>query len=148
MAKMEGRGAWGVARAEFIKTTTIFLHKAQKSYTCLLIWFIVMLIFGFWSFIFCSVFWIIYWMATGWNTRCLSIYQLCFIYFSLLVETTWNFFVSHLGCCPLSYPVDHQFGSAAWIVTHFYLVTWTSCLFRVGTNPHGIWCLTKVVALE
>lgn len=74
----------GWLRQNQLKLQGFYLPKGPKSYTYLLIWFIVMLIFGFDNFIFYSVFWIICLRAIGWNTRCLSIYQSWFYFLHIL----------------------------------------------------------------
>lgn len=108
----------------WLKPHRFSLHKAQKSYACLLIWFIVTLMFGFGNFIFYSLFWIICIVAIGWNTRCLSICQLWFYFLFVLQAKRPETFLCSIWAAvlcpiPLTISLVLQFGLSDIFVWSF-----------------------------
>lgn len=114
-AKSGGRTAWGVARAELIKSIRIFYAQGPKIIYLSTHVIYCVLMFGFGNFIFYSVFWIICLLAIGWNTRCLSICQLWFYFLFILQSKQPETFVccisaAVLGPIPLTISLVLQVG--------------------------------------
>lgn len=88
-----------------LKLQGFSLHRAQKSCTSLLIWFIVMLIFGCGNFLCYLVFYLLFLitrlMAVGWNTRCLSSINCGFISFFSWKSLKLLCRISAVALCPI-----------------------------------------------